>query len=129
MIIMSESHPHERHESLWLVITSPMIWSAHFLLSYVTAAVWCAKAGLDSPLASARVAIAIYTLIALIGIGFTGWRGYRRHMFGIATSAHDFDSPAGRHGFLGFAVVALSMLSAIATLYVALAIVFIGTCR
>src|SRR5688500_6961663 len=127
---MSESHPPERRESLWLVITSPMIWSAHFLLSYVTAAVWCAKsAGPDGPLASARVAIAIYTLIAIIGISFTGWRGYRRHMFGTVTSAHDFDSPAGRHGFLGFAVVALSMLSAIATLYVALAIVFIGTCR
>jgi hypothetical protein len=126
---MSESQPHERNESLWLVITSPMIWSAHFLLSYVTAAVWCAKAGAESPLTTVRVAIAIYTLIALLGIAFTGWRGYQRHVFGTASSAHDFDTPAGRHGFLGFAVVALSMLSAIATVYVALAIVFIGSCR
>ena len=127
---MSESHPPERKESLWLVITSPMIWSAHFLLCYVTAAVWCGKAaGPDSPLTTVHGAIAIYTVLALLGIAFTGWRGYQRHLFGTVTSAHDFDSPAGRHGFLGFAVVALSMLSAIATLYVALPIVFVGNCR
>jgi|SRR5687768_4416761 len=124
-----ERHPPEQRESLWLLVVSPVIWSAHFLLSYITAAIWCAKAGPEAALSPVRLAIVLYTLVALIGIGITGLRGYRRHMFGTVTSAHDFDSPAGRHGFLGFAVVALSMLSAIATFYVALPVLFTESCR
>jgi hypothetical protein len=33
----------EANESLWLLVASPVIWAAHFLLCYGTAAVWCAK--------------------------------------------------------------------------------------
>jgi hypothetical protein len=124
-----ERHPPERRESLWLLTVSPVIWTAHFLLSYITAAIWCAKAGPDAALSPARAAIVIYTVCALVGIALTGWRGYRRHTFGTVTSTHDFDSPAGRHGFLGFAVVTLSILSAIATIYVALPILFTESCR
>jgi hypothetical protein len=120
----------ERKESLWLLTISPAIWSAHFLLSYVTAAVWCAKmAGPGGPLGGARTAIAVYTAVALIGIGITGWFGFRRHSFGDAETPHDFDSPEDRHRFLGFATLLLSALSAVATIYVALAAVFIGNCR
>ena len=124
-----ERHPPEQRESLWLLIVSPLIWSCHFLLSYITAAVWCAKAVADAALSPVRAAIVIYTLVALVGIGITGLCGYRRHTFGTVTSTHDFDSPAGRHGFLGFAVVVLSMLSAIATVYVALPVLFTENCR
>lgn len=119
----------EKKESLWLLTISPVIWSAHFLLSYATAAVWCAKlSGPGGPLGGARTAIAVYTAIALAGIGITGWIGYRRHSFGDAGTPHDFDSPEDRHRFLGFATLLLSALSAVGTVYVALAAVFIGTC-
>ena len=122
-------HLPEHRESLWVLTVSPVIWTVHFLLSYATAAVWCAKmAGPDGSLWQARMAIAVYTVLALIGIGINGWIGYRRHNFGGATP-HDFDSPEDRHGFLGFATLLLSALSAAATIYVALAAVFIGTCR
>lgn len=124
---------HERKESLWLLTISPVIWSVHFLLSYVTAAVWCAKlAGPGGPLGGARTAIAVYTAVALIGIGITGWIGFRRHSYseyGDAETPHDFDSPEDRHRFLGFATLLLSALSAVGTVYVALAAVFIGTCH
>lgn len=126
--IMHEAHPSERRERLWLVALSPAIWAAHFLLSYITAAVWCAKAPGGS-FATVQIAIVTYTLAALAAIAWTGWRGYRRHAFGTSTSRHDFDSPSGRHAFLGFAVATLSMLSALATIYVALPVVFIGSCR
>ena len=128
--------PHEQDEtretnqSLWLLTASPTIWSAHFLACYGTAAIWCAKfAGPDESLAVVRGAIAIYTAVALCGIGITGWIGYRRHTFGNTTVPHDFDTPADRHRFLGFATVLLSALSAIATVFVALAAVFIGNCH
>lgn len=124
------SRLHEKNESLWILTVSPTLWAAHFLLSYLTAAVWCAKVvGRDGSLSTVRVAIAVYTVLALLGIGLNGWLGYRRHSFGDASTPHDFDSPADRHRFLGFATLLLSALSAVATLYVALAAVFIETCR
>lgn len=120
----------EKNESLWLITVSPVIWSAHFLLSYITAAVWCAKVvGRDGSLWGARVAIAVYTVVALVGIGITGWIAFRRHTIGSATVPHDFDTPEDRHRFLGFATLLLSGLSAVGTLYVALAAVFFETCH
>jgi hypothetical protein len=122
-------HLPEKNESLWLLTVSPAIWTVHFLLSYATAAVWCAKlAGPGGSLWEARLAIAVYTALALIGIGINGWSGFRRHSFGHSTTPHDFDSAADRHRFLGFATLLLSALSAVGTLYVALAAVFIRTC-
>src|SRR5688572_31785214 len=74
---------HEKNESLWLLTLSPAIWAAHFMLCYLTAAIWCAKlADPDGSLGVVRVAIAIYTVLALAGIGITGWVGYRKHRFG-----------------------------------------------
>ncbi len=100
------------------------------MLSYVTAAVWCAKfVGTDSSLWNVRVAIAVYTVVALVGIGIFFLVGYRRHSYGDATVPHDFDSPEDRHRFMGFATVLLSGLSAVATIYTALAAVFIRSCH
>lgn len=124
------AHLPEKNESLWILTIAPAIWAVHFLLSYVTAAVWCAKlAGRDGSLWEARLAIAVFTVLALLGIGINGWIGYRRHSFGEATTPHDMDMPEDRHRFLGFATLLLAALSAVATLYVALAAVFIGTCH
>jgi hypothetical protein len=118
----------ERRESLWLLTVSPAIWSAHFLLSYLTAAIWCAKAGLQAGLGDVRLAIALYTLAALFGIAVTarvGWR--RQQVIGLDTGPGD--TAEDRHQFLAFATLILAGLSAVATVYVALAPVFIGDCR
>ncbi len=126
-----ENHEtHESNQSLLMLAASPTIWAAHFLLSYVTASVWCAKfVGTDSSLWNVRVAIAVYTVVALVGIGIFFLVGYRRHAYGDATVPHDFDSPEDRHRFMGFATVLLSGLSAVATIYTALAAVFIRSCH
>jgi hypothetical protein len=125
-----QDETHETNQSLWLLTAAPTIWSGHFLACYLTAAIWCAKfSSSDSSLGNVRVAIGIYTVLALIGIGITGLAGYRRHNFGNTTVPHDFDTPADRHRFLGFATVLLSALSAIATVFVALAAVFIENCH
>lgn len=120
----------ERALELWMVAASPVIWSLHFLLCYATAAIWCAKvAGGGGPLAGARVAIAAYTVVALAGIAAVGWRGLRRHGHGGDAPPHDDDSPEDRSRFLGFATALLSGLSGVATIYTALAAVFVGSCR
>lgn len=119
----------EENQSLLRLAAAPMIWAAHFLLSYITAAIWCAKvAGPDGSLGVVRVSIAMYTVLALSGIGVIGWSAFRRHSYGAAPPPHDDDTPEDRHRFLGFATLLLSALSAVATLYAALAAVFIGSC-
>jgi hypothetical protein len=121
---------HERNQSLWMLAASPLIWASHFLASYLTAAIWCAKApSRESPLSEVRMAIVVYTILALAGILVVTWHGLRRHRFGNATLPHDFDSPEDRHRFLGFATVLLSGLSIVATIFVSLAAVFVETCN
>ena len=125
------THP-ERDDSLWMLTIAPTIWAVHFLLSYVSAAVWCAKAGqAAASIGGIRVAIALFTVVALAGIAAAGVAGYRRHGQGegFDTTGHDFDSPEGRHRFLGFATVLLAGLSGVATIFTALPAVFIETCR
>jgi hypothetical protein len=125
------THP-EHEESLWALTIAPTIWALHFLLSYASAAVWCAKAGQASAsIGGVRTAIAVYTAVALTGIATTAVVGYRRHGHGhgLETAGHDFDTPEGRHRFLGFATLLLAGLSAVATIFTALPAVFIETCR
>jgi hypothetical protein len=123
------THLPEEKESLWLLTISPIIWAAHLLLCYGTGAIWCAKiVGLGGSLATARIAIFLYTLAALLAIGVVGWIGYRRHRLGRADLPHDDDTPEDRHRFLGFATFLLSALSAVAVLYAGLVAVFIRNC-
>lgn len=124
-------HPtHEGNESLWWISVSPAIWIAHFLATYLTAAVYCAKAGGDAAsLTSVRAWIVAYTVVALAGVVAVGVRGRRRHRIGGTSGTHDFDTHADRHRFLGFASLLLSGLSAVGVLFVTLPVLFIGTCR
>jgi hypothetical protein len=124
---MTATKPAE--DTLWMLTIAPAIWAAHFLLSYLSAAIWCAKfANPNDSLGDVRTAIGWYTAVALMGIAIVGWEGFRRHSYGTETTTHDLDSPDDRHRFLGFATLLLSGLSAVAVLYVALAAVFFQTC-
>ena len=124
---MTESFS-EGRDSLWWVAAAPGVWSVHFVLSYASAAIWCAKyAGPDASLGGARLAIGLYTalaLAALAGVGLRGLGQYRRS----SADTHS-DSAESRHRFLGFTLLALSGLSALAIVYEALAAVFIGSCH
>lgn len=123
----------EERDSLWSIAASPLIWAAHFLSSYVTAAVWCAKlagpAGADAPLGVVRVAIGVYSVLALVPVLLIGARAFRRQRLAGEAREHDADSSLDRHRFLAFATLLLSGLSAVAILYAALAAVFIESCR
>jgi hypothetical protein len=119
----------EEKESLWGLIVSPAIWSLHFLLCYITAAIWCAKRGADASLFPIQILIGIYTAVAIASIAWNAWGGYRRHRFGQSKLPHDFDSPEDRHRFLGFATLLLALLSGVAVLYAAMVAVFFGNCH
>ena len=119
----------DRH-SLWLLTAGPAIWAAHLLLSYITAAVWCAKfAPAGAPLDGVETAIAWYTAAALAGIAFVGWEGLRRHRHGTEATTHDLDTREDRYRFIGFATLLLSGLGAVGVIYAALAARVFDTCR
>ena len=120
----------ERDEALWLLPASPVLWSLHFMVCYITAAIWCGKvAGRLDAVPTLRLLIAVYTVAALAGIVIVGWRGYRAHRSGPASLPHDDDTPEDRHRFLGFATLLLSGLSGVAVVYSALVAVFLETCQ
>ena len=118
-----------RRDRLWLLVVSPVIWAAHFMLCYVTAAIWCGRLGGPGAFTNVRLAIAVYTAAALAGILVTGMMGHRRHTLGAAELPHDDDTPEDRYRFIGFATLLLSGISAVAVVYAALAAVFIETCQ
>ena len=114
---------------LWIVV-SPVIWAAHFALSYMTVSIWCAKfAGPDQSLWKVRIAISVYTALSLAGICIIGWIGYRRHAYGNAGRPHDGDTPEDRNHFIGFSTLVLSALSAVAVVYAALVVFFFESCH
>ncbi len=130
---MIQSHEiddtHESKQSLWLLIASPTIWALHFLACYLTAAIWCAKhSGPDRSLGNVREMIAMYTVIALVGISLIGFAGYRRNRNQVSSLPHDRDTSEDRHRLLGSSTLLLSGLSAIATMFVALAAFFMEKC-
>jgi len=102
-----------------------MIWTVHFIASYWTIAIGCAKS-MDPD--SIRMAIVAYTVVAIFLIAVVALRSYRRHRVGEATMTHDFDSVEEQNRFLSFAAFLLAMLSGIATLFTALVVVFLRTC-
>lgn len=111
----------EERQSLWWLAVGPSVWAVHFLLCYITAAIWIEKdAGRDASLAPIRIVIAIYTVMALAAIVWIFIHGYRRHNYGTAAAPHDFDTADDRHRFLGFATLLLSGLSGVATIFTAI---------
>ena len=120
----------EAKGGLFLLTAPPTIWSAHFLVSYLTAAIWCEK--FTSPSGEAgpvQWLIGIYTLAALPTIGYFGWRGYRRSQRDEAEAELTTEADAERYRFLGFASLLLAGLSGVATIYTALVVVFVRTCH
>lgn len=132
---MKREHHDETHESrqnLWLLIVAPTLWAGHFLLSYTTAAVWCAKFGnTNASLGPVRIAIGIYTVLALAGIVWSGWDAWRRHRHRIPGEPRTtaFDTSADRHRFLGFATLLLAGLSFVATVFVGIVVLYFQDCR
>ena len=118
-------------ESLWAMIVSPTIWALHFLLCYILAAIFCARAGVPSAdLADVRWWIAGFTALALGGIAVSGVQAFRLgHFMEGKAAPHDADTIHDRRRFLAYASLLLSGLSFIATLFVALPAVFFASCR
>ena len=116
---------------LWRVILAPTVWSLHFLVCYVGAAIYCEKIGREAALDPVRVLVVLATAVGLAVVGVST-RGLWR-VRGRSLTDDDFDyehnSPEERHRFLSHVALMLSALSAIGMLYVALPVFLLGSCR
>lgn len=118
----------EPRQSLWALTVGPAIWAAHFLASYIAAAVWCGRAGAHAPFGPAMVAFAVATALALAAVTFVAWRGWARYNHGEAVPSHHKDTPGDRHRFLGLATLLLALLSAVSIAYTAMAVAMLRGC-
>lgn len=117
-------------ESLWTLFTAPTIWALHSLACYITAAVFCAKAGAASfSFEAMRFALGAVTLVALAGIVLSAYLAWRQWGFGSGDPPHDEPTRRDRLLFQGFATLLLSGLSFVAVVFVAVPLLFIGACQ
>jgi hypothetical protein len=135
---MTEGRAHNEVEretgdgtDLWSVIISPIIWALHFLVCYISAAIYCEKFGRDASLDNIRTLVIVVTLAALGGILWSTIRLWR--VRGRSLTDGDFEyehnTPEERHRFLSHVALMLCLLSAVAVLYVTIPILYLSTCR
>lgn len=118
----------EEQSSLWLILLGPIVWGAHFLISYFSAAVVCAKFPEDG-LGTWRIAAAVLTVTALsliVAIGLKAWRQW--DLLDDFDWSHHEATGEHRHEFLGHAAVLLCGASFIGVAYAGLPVIFIATC-
>lgn len=117
----------EEAESLIRITLAPVIWAGHFVLSYCTVAVACAKWGTTEPW---RGILIVLTVLALGAIVWTGWRSLRQWD---VRRTGEFTDPEGkaedRHQFLGHAAFLLAIISGIGVVYSGLPLLLLEGCR
>lgn len=122
------AHATEAWRTLWPILFGPTIWALHFLVSYIFAAVFCAKTGDPAAFSTVRLVVAVATVVALGGIALVGLHGFRQWRV-----AYDLrqDQPTeeDRRQLLGQAAMLLCGLSAVGVIYTALPAIFIESCR
>jgi hypothetical protein len=116
---------------LWRLITAPIIWSVHFLVSYVGTAIYCAKWGRAADLEPARWLVLGATALALAGIGWVFWSLWNVRGVSVEGQEHVYggNSPEERHRFLSHVALMLCVLSMVGVLYVTLPVLTLGSCR
>lgn len=112
--------------SLWRPFIAPAVWAGHFLATYVTTAIFCAKAAPHSmTIGGLRATIALYTVLALVLILAWTLRDWRTR----ATPRQHRAGDSAQHRFLVDVTLLLGGLSAIATIFVAMPVLFFASCR
>ncbi|KQW55623.1 hypothetical protein [Ensifer sp. Root127] len=115
-------------ETFWTLFTAPIVWALHFLVCYLTAAIFCAKGGSAQQYVGLQLMLGALTLLALVSIAISAYLAWRQWGFGTADPPHDESTDRARRLFQGFATLLLSALSFVAVLFVATPIMLINGC-
>lgn len=118
-----------RHSSLWTLIVPPTVWALHFLLSYVYAAIRCAKGGPLALLDDVRIVIVVATAVALLIVSVSAWIAWEQMGIEGDPPPHDASTLEDRHRFLATAKLLLAGLSFVAIVYTAIPAFIFTDCR
>lgn len=111
--------------TLWTLIVPPALWAAHFLFSYLWAAVSCAKVG---EFARFPVTFATGTLLALALIAASGWIAWVQSRTPGDDPPHEQGTDIDRLRFLALATFMLAGLSFVGVIFTALPVLFLKDC-
>lgn len=126
--MIGDIHRHIRalRVTLWTLIVPPATWAAHFLFSYLWAAVRCAKSG------SFATQPALYwggTLLAFGVILVSGWIAHVQSRTPGDHPPHEEGTEIDRLRFLAYATLLLAGLSFVGVAFTATPVLFIADCR
>lgn len=117
---------HERLKvTLWTLIVPPTIWAGHFLLSYLWAAISCAKAGRFATFPTMFVA---GTILALVLIALSGWIAWLQGRMPGGSVPHEDSTEIDRLRFLAKSTLLLAGLSFVGVIFTTLPVVFLRDC-
>ena len=115
-------------DPLWVPLLGPIIWSSHFTVSYIWAAMACGR--FASRIAgSLDTALIVMTVIAIIPIGVLFVRGLRQLDYRLPDQPNDDGTPEDRSRFMAYMTILLAGMSGIATLFVGVAAFSMGGCQ
>lgn len=125
---MSRSTREQAPDRLWVPLVSPIIWSSHFTITYIWAAMAC---GRFAPQAAGSLdpALTGMTLVALVAIGFFVVRAFRQLDYRLPDQPNDDGTPEDRNRFMSYTTMLLAGMSWIGTLFVGVASTAVGGCQ
>jgi len=115
-----------RTVTLWTMVVPPTVWAAHFLFSYLWAALNCAKAGRFATFPTLYVA---GTIVALLVIAAAGAIATVQANTPGDPPPHEHSTEVDRLRFLAVATQLLAVLSAIGVIFTATPVAFLTDCR
>lgn len=125
---MSPSGGRHAPDPLWIPIASPIIWSTHFTVCYIWAAMACGRFA-PRLAGSLDLVLIVLSAIALVPIGILFLRGFRQLNYRLPDQPNDDGTPEDRTKFMSYMTMLLAGLSGIGTLFVGAASVSVGGCR
>jgi hypothetical protein len=108
-------------------VAAPIIWSTHFTITYIWAAMACGRFARHAA-AALDVGLAALTALALVPIVVLLIRGFRQLGYRLPDQPNDDGTVEDRARFMSYMTVLLAGLSAVATLFVGAAAIAVGGC-
>lgn len=122
---MSRDAREQSPDPIWLPVVAPLIWSMHFTVCYIWAALACGRFG-GAPLDSMLIAL---TAVAIVPIAVLFLRALTQLRFELPDQPHDDPTPEDRNKFMAFTTLLLAGMSGIGTLFVGVAAWAVGGCQ